>query len=154
MAIARGKCSWPGSRPCPFVLQIMNISGWILEVGSNVFRQIGTVRDSMVTIAKPLTLVDAPDAVPLVVPRGEIVYDRVTFDYWRGDKGAVVEDFCLTVHPGERIGLVGRSGAGKSTLVNLTLRMFDVRDGAIRIDGQDIRNVTQQSLRRAIGVVG
>ena len=138
----------------PFVLQIMNISGWILEVGSNVFRQIGTVRNSMVTIAQPLTLVDAPDARPLVVSRGEVTYDRVSFDYWRGDRGTVVDDFSLTVAPGERIGLVGRSGAGKSTLVNLTLRMFDVRSGAIRIDGQDIRSVTQQSLRRAIGVVG
>ena len=105
----------------PFVLQIMNISGWILEVGSNVFRQIGTARDSMVTIARPLTLVDRPGAKPLVVTRGEIAYDRVGFDYWRGDKGAVVKDFSLTVHPGEKIGLVGRSGAGKSTLVNLTL---------------------------------
>ena len=138
----------------PFVLQIMNISGWILEVGSNVFRQIGTVRDSMVTIARPLTLVDAPARQPLVVTAGEIVYDRVGFDYWRGDAGSVVSDFSLTVRPGEKIGLVGRSGAGKSTLVNLTLRMFDVASGAIRIDGQDIRDVTQQSLRQAIGVVG
>jgi ATP-binding cassette subfamily B multidrug efflux pump len=138
----------------PFVLQIMNISGWILEVGSNVFRQIGTARDSMVTIARPLTLVDAPGAADLVVARGEIVYDRVGFDYWRGDAGAVVRDFSLTVAPGERIGLIGRSGAGKSTLVNMTLRMFDVASGAIRIDGQDLRGVTQASLRRAIGVVG
>ena len=138
----------------PFVLQIMNISGWILEVGSNVFRQIGTARDSMITIAKPLTLVDKPGAKPLVVIRGEIVYDRVGFDYWRGDQGSVVRDFSLTVRPGEKIGLVGRSGAGKSTLVNLTLRMFDVASGAILIDGQDIRDVTQESLRGAIGVVG
>jgi ATP-binding cassette, subfamily B, multidrug efflux pump len=138
----------------PFVLQIMNISGWILDVGSSVFRQIGMVRDSMNTIAKPLTLVDAPDATELAVPRGEIVFDRVGFNYWRGDRGSVVQDFGLRVAPGEKIGLVGRSGAGKSTLVNLTLRMFDVAEGAIRIDGQDIRGVTQQSLRRAIGVVG
>jgi ATP-binding cassette subfamily B multidrug efflux pump len=137
----------------PFVLQIMNISGWILEVGSNVFRQIGTARDSMVTIAKPLTLVDAPGAKPLVVTRGEIVYDRVGFNYWRGDRGTVLHDFSLTVRPGERIGLVGRSGAGKSTLVNLTLRMFDVAAGAIRIDGQDVREVTQDSLRGRIGMV-
>jgi ATP-binding cassette subfamily B multidrug efflux pump len=138
----------------PFVLQIMNISGWILEVGSNVFRQIGTARDSMVTIAQPLTLVDAPGAADLVVPRGEIAYDHIGFDYWRGDAGSVVRDLTFTVKPGEKIGLVGRSGAGKSTLVNLTLRMFDVASGAIRIDGQDIRDVTQSSLRRAIGVVG
>ncbi len=138
----------------PFVLQIMSISGWILEISSNVFRQVGIARDSMRTIAKPLTLVDAPGAQPLVVPRGEIVYDDVGFDYWRGDAGTVMRDFSLVVHPGERIGLVGRSGAGKSTLVNLTLRMFDVASGAIRIDGQNIREVTQESLRRAIGVVG
>jgi ATP-binding cassette subfamily B multidrug efflux pump len=138
----------------PFVLQIMNYSGWILDIGSNVFREIGTARDSMLTIAKPLTLVDKPNAKPLLVIRGEIVYDRVGFDYWRGDKGSVMQDFSLTVAPGEKIGLVGRSGAGKSTLVNLTLRMFDVAEGAIRIDGQDIRSVTQQSLRQAIGVVG
>ncbi len=138
----------------PFVLQIMSISGWILEISSNVFRQVGVARDSMRTIAKPLTLVDAPGAKPLAVTRGEIVYDRIGFDYWRGDAGSVVKDFSLTVRPGERIGLVGRSGAGKSTLVNLTLRMFDVATGAIRIDGQDIRDATQESLRRAIGVVG
>ena len=95
-----------------------------------------------------------PGATPLAVTRGEIVYDRVGFDYWRGDAGSVVRDFSLTVHPGERIGLVGRAGAGKSTLVNLTLRMFDVATGAISIDGQDIRAITQQSLRQAIGVVG
>ena len=138
----------------PFVLQIMNISGWILEVGANVFRQIGTARDSMETIAKPLTLVDAPNAPDLVVTAGEIAYDRVGFDYWRGDRGAVIRDFSLTIAPGEKVGLVGRSGAGKSTLVNLTMRMFDVAGGAIRIDGQDIRDVTQASLRQAIGVVG
>ena len=71
----------------PFVLQIMNISGWILEIGSNIFRQIGTVRDSMQTIAQPLTLIDAPGRPPSSwSPRGEIAYDRVSFDYWRGDE--------------------------------------------------------------------
>ena len=138
----------------PFVLQIMSISGWILEVGSNVFRQLGTARDSMQTIANPLTLTDAPGASELIVDRGELSFDRVGFNYWRGDAGRVVHGFSLTVHPGEKIGLVGRSGAGKSTLVNLTLRLFDTAEGAIRIDGQDIRGVTQESLRRAIGVVG
>ena len=138
----------------PFVLQVQSISGWILEIGSSVFRQIGTARDSMETIARPLTLVDAPDAQALAVTRGEVAYDRVSFNYWRGDKGAVVRDLSLTVAPGERVGLVGRSGAGKSTLVNLTMRLFDVAGGAIRLDGQDVRAVTQASLRAAIGVVG
>ncbi|HVW93320.1 MAG TPA: ABC transporter ATP-binding protein [Devosia sp.] len=137
----------------PFVLQMMGMSGWILETGSNIFRQFGTVRDSMETIAQPLTLVDAPGAKPLAIGRGEIAYEGVTFNYWRGGKGAVLEDFCLRVEAGEKIGLVGRSGSGKSTLVNLALRMFDVQSGAISIDGQDVRQVTQESLRHAIGLV-
>jgi len=137
----------------PFALQIMNMSGWILEIGSNVFRQIGTTRDSMDTIAQPLTMIDQPEAKPLVVTKGEIVYDNVTFNYWRGKEGSVIDGFSLRIAPGEKIGLVGRSGSGKSTLVNLALRMFDVQDGAIRIDGQDVRSVTQESLRAAIGLV-
>jgi ATP-binding cassette subfamily B multidrug efflux pump len=137
----------------PFVLQLMGMSGWILETGSNIFRQFGTVRDSMETIAQPLTMVDVPKAKPLVVTRGEIAYDRVTFNYWRGKPGSVLEDFSLRVGAGEKIGLVGRSGSGKSTLVNLLLRMFDVQSGTITIDGQDVREVTQESLRHAIGLV-
>ncbi|MBU1307284.1 MAG: ABC transporter ATP-binding protein/permease [Alphaproteobacteria bacterium] len=137
----------------PFALQIMNMSGWILEIGSNIFRQVGNVRDSMDTIAQPLTMLDAPDAQPLKVTKGELVYDNVSFNYWRGKTGSVIEDFHITIAPGEKIGLVGRSGSGKSTLVNLALRMFDVQDGAIRIDGQDVRNVTQESVRAAIGLV-
>ncbi len=138
----------------PFALQIMAISGRILEIGSTIFRQIGTARDSMETIARPLTLTDAPEAATLAVTQGEVVFDQVGFNYWRGDHTKVVHGFELRVAPGEKIGLIGRSGAGKSTLVNLALRMFDVAEGAIRIDGQDIRDVTQESLRRAIGMVG
>src|SRR5690606_4929727 len=137
----------------PFALQIMNMSGWILEIGSNIFRQIGTTRDSMETIAQPLTMLDAPEARPLAVTAGELVYDNVSFNYWRGKEGSVIDGFSLKVAPGEKIGLVGRSGSGKSTLVNLALRMFDVQDGAIRIDGKDVREVTQESLRGAIGLV-
>jgi len=129
------------------------MSGWILEIGSNVFRQVGTVRDSMETIAQPLTMLDQPDAKPLAVEKGGIAFDNVTFNYWRGKTGTVIEDFNLSIEPGEKVGLVGRSGAGKSTLVNLALRLFDVENGAIRIDGQDVREVTQESLRRAIGLV-
>jgi ATP-binding cassette subfamily B multidrug efflux pump len=137
----------------PFALQIMNMSGWILEIGSSIFRQIGNIRDSMETIAQPLTMLDAPNAKALHVSEGELVYDKVHFNYWRGKTGSVIDDFSLRVAPGEKIGLVGRSGSGKSTLVNLALRMFDVQDGSIRIDGQDVRNVTQESVRAAIGLV-
>ncbi|MDO8360914.1 MAG: ABC transporter ATP-binding protein [Devosia sp.] len=137
----------------PFALQIMNMSGWILESGSNIFRQAGTVRDSMETIAQPLTLLNAPGARGLEVTKGELVFDDVSFNYWRGKSGTVIENFNLRVAPGEKVGLVGRSGAGKSTLVNLALRLFDVEAGAIRIDGQDVREVTQESVRAAIGLV-
>ena len=137
----------------PFALQIMNMSGWILEIGSSIFRQIGTTRDSMETIAQPIALLDAPGAPDLAVTKGEIVFDDVTFNYWRGKTGTVIEHFNLRIAPGEKVGLVGRSGAGKSTLVNLALRLFDVESGSIRIDGQDVRAVTQESVRAAIGLV-
>jgi len=137
----------------PFALQIMNMSGWILDVGSNIFRQVGTTRDSMETIAQPITMLDKPDAPKLVVREGGIVFDDVTFNYWRGKEGTVMEGFNLTIKPGEKVGLVGRSGAGKSTLVNLLLRLFDVESGRITIDGQEVRDVTQESLRAAIGLV-
>jgi ATP-binding cassette subfamily B multidrug efflux pump len=137
----------------PFALQIMNMSGWILDVGSNIFRQIGTTRDSMETIAKPITMLDKPNAPKLEVRAGGIEFDNVSFNYWRGKEGTVMEGFSLAIKPGEKVGLVGRSGAGKSTLVNLMLRLFDVEGGAIRIDGQDVRDVTQESVRAAIGLV-
>src|SRR3569832_969217 len=131
----------------------MNMSGWILEIGSNIFRQVVTVRDSMETIAQPITLLNAVNAGELKVDKGEIVFDDVTFNYWRGEKGTVIEHFDLRIAPGEKVGRVGRSGAGKPTLGNLALRLFDVQSGAIRIDGQDVREVTQESLRAAIGLV-
>jgi ATP-binding cassette subfamily B multidrug efflux pump len=137
----------------PFALQIMNMSGWILEIGSNIFRQIGTVKDSMDTIAQPITMIDSPTAPKLLVKAGDISFDNVSFNYWRGKDGTVMENFNLHIKPGEKVGLVGRSGAGKSTLVNLMLRLFDVESGAIRIDGQDVREVTQESVRAAIGLV-
>jgi ATP-binding cassette subfamily B multidrug efflux pump len=137
----------------PFALQIMNMSGWILDVGSNIFRQIGTTRDSMETIAQPIAMKDDPAAPVLKVTNGAISFENVSFNYWRGKEGTVIEGFNLEIAPGEKVGLVGRSGAGKSTLVNLMLRLFDVESGAIRIDGQDVREVRQESVRAAIGLV-
>ncbi len=86
----------------PFALQIMNMSGWILEIGSNIFRQIGTIRDSMDTIAQPLTMLDIPEAKPMVVTKGELVYDNVSFNYWRGKQGSVIDAFNLTVAAGRK----------------------------------------------------
>jgi ATP-binding cassette subfamily B multidrug efflux pump len=118
---------------------------------TGIFENIGVVQEGMVTIARPHTLIDKSDAVPLAVPRGGVRFERVRFGY--GRQSGVIEDLTLDVRPGEKIGLVGRSGAGKSTLVNLLLRFFDLEDGRILIDGQDIAGVTQESLRGQISVV-
>jgi ATP-binding cassette subfamily B multidrug efflux pump len=113
---------------------------------------VGTIQDGIVTLTRPRTIVDAPDARPLQVPRGEIAFEDVSFAYKDGGR-QVIDHLNLTIRPGERIGLIGRSGAGKSTLVNLLLRFHDVQGGRIAIDGQDIRGVTQDSLRGNIGMV-
>ncbi|MGO7522559.1 ATP-binding cassette domain-containing protein, partial [Rhizobium brockwellii] len=78
-------------------------------------------------------------------------FENVRFAYKSGKP--VIDDLSLTVRPGEKVGLVGLSGAGKTTLVSLLLRFYDIEDGAILIDGQEIREITQASLRRAIGVI-
>ena len=98
-----------------------------------------------------MAITDRPDARPLAVTRGEIRFEGARFHYGRETK--VIEDFTLTIAPGEKIGIVGRSGAGKSTLVNLLLRFYDLEGGRILIDDQDISTVTQESLRRQIGMV-
>jgi ATP-binding cassette subfamily B multidrug efflux pump len=140
----------------PLVWQITNMAGWVSFEVAGIFENIGVVQDGMVTISVPHTLVDEPDAKLLKVTRGEIRFEQVNFSYGVGDHELgkpVLDHIDLIVHPGERIGLVGRSGAGKSTLVNLLLRFFDIEHGRITIDGQDIRHVTQESLRTQIGLV-
>ena len=127
------------------------MSNMILRQITSLFEKIGAVQNGVQTISRPHSLVDAPMAVPLKVGRGEIRFEGVDFHYGR-DAG-VIDDLTLTVRPGEKVGLVGRSGAGKSTLVNLLLRFYDVEGGRVLIDGQNIAEVTQESLRAAIGVV-
>src|SRR5262249_22098392 len=96
-------------------------------------------------------LTDSAEAKPLAVREGCIEFKDVSFGY--GRESGVLEGFNLTIHPGEKIGLVGRSGAGKSTVVNLMLRFFDLEGGTILIDGQDISQMTQEPLRSQISVV-
>jgi ATP-binding cassette subfamily B multidrug efflux pump len=132
-------------------LRLNAMTGWIMWSLSSLFQNVGVIREGMETIAQPLQLTDADGARELAVTRGEIVLDRVSHHYGRGSGG--LREVSLTIRPGEKVGLVGRSGAGKSTLVNLILRFFDTEGGAIRIDGQDVRGVTQDSLRRQIGMV-
>ena len=136
-------------------LRLNGISHWIMWEFAALFEHIGTVRDGMTILSRPYTVVDAADAKPLEVSRGEIRFDNMSFAYGAND-GAnrnVIEKLNLTIHAGEKIGLVGRSGAGKSTIVNLLLRFYDIREGRILIDGQDIAHVTQDSLRTHVGMV-
>ncbi|WP_185983521.1 ABC transporter ATP-binding protein [Aureimonas mangrovi] len=139
------------------VLRLNGMSQWIMWEVSALFENIGTIRDGISTFTAPIALADAPGAKALEVTRGEVRFENVSFAY-RAAKphraaGPVVKGFDLTIRPGEKIGLVGRSGAGKSTLLNLLLRFYDVEEGRILIDGQDIRGVTQASLRAQIGMV-
>ncbi|MFA5488338.1 MAG: ABC transporter ATP-binding protein [Candidimonas sp.] len=132
-------------------LRVNGMSHWIMWQMASLFENIGTVQDGIATLTRPLKVQDAPDAATLKVTRGEVVFDNVSFNY--NNERQVLDGLSLTVRPGEKIGLVGRSGAGKSTLINLLLRFYDVQGGQIRIDGQDIAKVTQDSLRGAIGMV-
>jgi len=131
--------------------RLNGISHWVMWEMASLFEHIGTVQDGMATLARGRTVVDRADAQPLVVPRGEVRFDNVTFAY--GGTRKVVDGLNLHIQPGEKIGLVGRSGAGKSTIVNLLLRLYDLEGGRILIDGQDIAGVTQDSLRRQVGMV-
>jgi ATP-binding cassette, subfamily B, multidrug efflux pump len=135
----------------PLTWQIVNAAGWVAFQVTAIFENIGVVQEGMSAIARPIALADRPDSVPLAVTRGEIWFDDIRFGY--GRENGLIDGLTLKVAAGERIGLVGRSGAGKSTLVNLLLRFFALEDGRILVDGQDIANVTQESLRGQISVV-
>ena len=137
----------------PLAWQIASVAGWVSWEVTGIFENVGVVQEGMETIAVPHTLTDKPGARELDCSRGEIRIEQLTFTYGRNDGKRVLDELNLTIQPGERVGLVGRSGAGKSTLVNLLLRFHEVEAGSIRIDGQDIGHVTQESLRAAIGMV-
>ncbi|MFC3852189.1 ABC transporter ATP-binding protein [Salinispirillum marinum] len=132
-------------------LRLNGMAQWIMWEVSGLFENIGAVADGMTTLSHPRDVVDAPDAKPLVVNAGEVIFDHVRFHY--GKESGVMEDLSIHIKPGEKVGLVGRSGAGKSTLVNLLLRFHDVEGGRILIDGQNIHEVQQESLRAHIGMV-
>ncbi len=139
----------------PLVWQISNMAGWVSWEVSGIFENIGVVQEGIGSIAVPHAMVDAPQARELVVTRGDIRFDKVNFSCGQQAQGGrhVLDKLNLHIRAGERVGLVGRSGAGKSTLVNLLLRFHDVEGGRITIDGQDLRDVSQESLRGGIGMV-
>lgn len=161
-------------------LRLNGMSQWIMWEISSLFENIGTVADGMNTLSQPRAVQDRPDATPLQVRGGAIVFEAVQFGYQRpaiaqqdaqhststateasahstlthtDEKRAVINQLNLSIAAGEKIGVVGRSGAGKSTLVNLLLRFYDIDSGRICIDGQDIATVQQESLRQHIAMV-
>ena len=111
----------------------------------------GGIQDGLDLLNKPCDIEDAKNAVPLEVKEGKISFDKV--DYHYKNSSALFNDFNLTIEPKEKIGLVGRSGSGKSTLIKLISRYYDVQGGSISIDSQDIRKVTQNSLRQNIALI-
>lgn len=151
---------WTQGMTTPGTIAMIIPLGMMMVQQANMFREelggmlesLGTIEDAMHTLIKPIAITDAPHALPLVVKKGQLSFKSVTFRYNPANP-AVIENLTLTIPAGQKVGLVGPSGAGKSTLVNLLLRFFDVSTGTITIDAQDIREVTQDSLRSHIGVV-
>lgn len=133
-------------------LRINGMSQWIMWEISTLFENIGMVNDGMKTLSQPIDIQDKQEAKVLTVSQGAIQYQAVNFHYGKQDE-KVIENLSLSIKPGEKIGLVGRSGAGKSTIVNLLMRFHDIESGQILIDGQDISQVKQDSLRAQIGMV-
>ncbi len=132
-------------------LRIAQMSGWVSFTLISIYTSVGEVEDGMRTLTVPHMLADAPDAIDLPRVRGEVRFDNASFAY--GRKRGGVEAINLTIAPGEKLGIVGASGAGKSSLVALLLRLYDTEKGRILVDGHDVRHVTQESLRRQIGMV-
>lgn len=122
-----------------------------LSMGQQIFEAVGTIRDAMPVMTNVPKVVDAEGATALAVTQGEIRFETVDFGY--RDETPVLQNLSLHIRPGEKVGLVGLSGAGKTTLVSLLLRLFDVKRGRILIDGQNIAEVTQASLRQKIGYI-
>lgn len=133
-------------------LRVNGMAQWIMWEVSALFENIGMVTDGMKTLSKPLQIQDEKGAQPLTVKQGDIRFEQVHFHYGRQDS-KVIENLSLAIKAGEKIGVVGRSGAGKSTIVNLLMRFHDIESGRILIDGQDISQVQQDTLRANIGMV-
>jgi ATP-binding cassette subfamily B multidrug efflux pump len=140
-------------------LRLNGMAQWIMWEVSALFENIGTVVDGMKTLSQPLQVTDKADAPPLNVEQGNIEFCNMNFSYAMANKEGeikqqrIINDLNLNIKAGEKVGLVGRSGAGKSTLVNALMRFYDLESGSIKIDGQDISHVQQETLRANIAMV-
>lgn len=151
---------WVGGQGSPGVIAIAamlstrlsQMSGWLSFTAMHIFSNVGVIEDGIRTLTPSHHMRDAPDAEQPHRVAGAIDFENVHFIYGREDGGGL-HGVSLSIAPGERIGLVGRSGAGKSTLIRLLARLDDVEKGRILLDGQDIRDLTQEGLRREISVV-
>ncbi|HEV3156952.1 MAG TPA: ABC transporter ATP-binding protein [Candidatus Baltobacteraceae bacterium] len=146
---------WVTTGDIVFVMfSISNVMARAWDLGIELpefFNNVGIGQQALTLINRPHGIVDVTDAKPLIVERGEIVFDDVHFQYLSGRD--IFRDKNITIKSGERVGLVGFSGSGKSTFVNLILRLYDIKSGRILIDGQDIAHVTQDSLRESIAMI-
>ncbi|WP_068087868.1 ABC transporter ATP-binding protein [Polycladidibacter stylochi] len=141
--------------------EVAMVLGLILRLETNLshvltrlldlFRAYGQVESTLKASAKPVTLQDATQAKPFAYQKGQVSFQSVDFAYEAG--GRVLKEFNLDIKPGEKVGLVGRSGAGKSTIASLLLRLYDCSSGSVSIDGQNIKDLQQDSLRQKIGLV-
>jgi len=143
-------------------IRLTGMSHWVMWEVNNIFEHIGTVQDGLNTLSNTQSIKDDVDAKTLHVPRGAIQFDNVSYSYHQNRHETnsehnhdpwIFDHLNFRIEPGEKVGIVGRSGAGKSTLVNLLLRFYDIQHGTITIDDQNIRHVTQDSLRSNIAMV-
>jgi ATP-binding cassette subfamily B protein len=131
--------------------EVAYLTWWTMSQVDEFNQAVGKCKQSLDTLIVPQGILDKKDAIDLTVTKGEITFNNVMFQY--KDTAPLFQNKSISIQPGQKVGLVGYSGGGKSTFVNLILRLYDVTDGSIQIDGQDIRDVTQDSLRRAIAMI-
>jgi ATP-binding cassette subfamily B protein len=134
-----------------FMIQLFLPLGFLGFVYREIKGSLANIERLFALLDVGASVVDAPDAKPLVLTDGRIEFDHVGFSY-RSDR-PILNDVSFTIEPGQKVAIVGSSGAGKSTIVKLLFRFYDVTAGSISLDGQDIRSVTQDSLRQQIGIV-
>ncbi len=132
-------------------MRLMMMAGWVSFSLMAIYTNLGEVEDAMRTLAVPHDMSDSKNAKKLLVQNGDVQFSNVTFAY--GQKKGGLKEVSLSINQGEKLGVVGASGAGKSTLIALLLRLYDTEKGDVLIDNQNVRDVTQESLRSHISVV-